>query len=268
MIDALVLSGGAIERERFPGLSLQISCKAQLPILGRPMVEWVVQGLRSCPRIEQIVVVGDEDVDSPSLKEWGAVVIGETGGIADNLQAGLGALSGSRRVLALSGDLPLVSRPALDDLFDHAPEADLVYPYVERADVMRDFPERDWLFARTPAGDITGSSAALCRPETLLANWQWVREILDARRSQPLGLAGMVGLSFALRYLIGRLRVADVEQKLSSQLSLVGRGYRTRFTELSMDVDKASDVALVERALRARQAEVEEYLDSARLSNK
>src|SRR4029079_929118 len=136
----------------------------------------------------------------PALQEWGAVVTPEANDIAENLRMGLEALPESRRVLALSGDLPLVSRAALDDLLTHAPEADLVYPYVERADVLRDFPERDWLFARTPAGDITGSSAALCRPETLLANWSGVREILDARRSQPLGLAGMVGLSFALRY--------------------------------------------------------------------
>jgi molybdopterin-guanine dinucleotide biosynthesis protein A len=254
MVDALVLSGGAIERERFPDLGAEIERKAQIPILGRPLVEWVVRGLWSCPRIEQIVVVGSLGAAMPGLKEWGAVVMPEASDIAENLRAGLGALSGSRRVLALSGDLPLVSRAALDDLLSHAPEADLVYPYVARADILRDFPDRDWLFARTPAGDITGSSAALCRPETLLANWPWVREILEARRSQPLGLARMVGLSFALRYLIGRLRVDDVEQKLSSQLRLVGRGYQTRFTELSMDVDKASDIPLVERVLRAREA--------------
>src|SRR5439155_601218 len=113
----------------------------------RPMVEWVVRGLRSCPRIEWIVVVGDEGAVTPPLQESGAVVMREAGGIAENLQAGLGALSGSRRVLALSGDLPLVSRAALDDLLSHAPEADLVYPYVHRADIQRDFPERDWLFA-------------------------------------------------------------------------------------------------------------------------
>jgi GTP:adenosylcobinamide-phosphate guanylyltransferase len=254
MIDALVLSGGGIERERFPNLGAEIEQKAQIPILGRPMVEWVVRGLRSCPRIGSIVVVGGGGTAAPALQEWSAAVTPEAGGIAENLRAGFDALPGSRRVLALSGDLPLVSRAALDDLLANAPDADLVYPYVERADLLRDFPERDWLLARTPEGVFTGSSAALCRPEAVLANWRWVREILAARRSQPLGLAGMVGVTFALRYLIGRLRVADVERKLSARLRLVGRGYHTRFTEMSMDVDKASDIALVERVLRQREA--------------
>jgi hypothetical protein len=252
MVDALVLSGGALERERFPGLSVEITRKAQIPILDRPMIEWVVRGLRSCRQIGRVVVVGQDGVETRALKEWHAVVFAEAGGIAENLQVGLGALSGSQRVLAVSGDLPLVSQAALDDLFSHAPDADLVYPYVGRADILRDFPERDWLFARAPEGIFTGSSAALCRPEALLANWPWVQEILEARRSQPLGLAATVGLTFAIRYLIGRLRVADVEQKLSRNLRLAGRGYQTHFTELSMDVDKASDIALVERALRQR----------------
>jgi molybdopterin-guanine dinucleotide biosynthesis protein A len=253
VVDALVLSGGAIERERFVGLSPDIVCKAQLPILGRPMVEWVVRGLRSCPRMGRIVVVGPEGIGTPSLRDRGVTLVPEPGGIAANLRAGLDALPGSQRVLALSGDLPLLTPAALDDLFTNAPDADLVYPYVERADILRDFPDRDWLFARTPDGMFTGSSAALCRPEALLANWPWVEEILNARRMKPLGLARMVGPSFALRYLLRRLRVSDVEQKLSSRLHLVGRGYQTRFTELTMDVDKLSDTARVEQVLRQRE---------------
>jgi molybdopterin-guanine dinucleotide biosynthesis protein A len=254
MIDALVLSGGVIEREKFPGLSAEIARKAELPIRGLPLVACGVRGLRTCPQIGRIVVVGDLGASLSALEEAGVEVVPEAGGIARNLRAGLDALSGSPRVLALSGDLPLVSRTELDDLFARAPDADLVYPYVERADALRDFPERDWLFARTPEGMFTGSSAALCRPEALRANWPWVEQILAARRSQPLALARMVGPSCALRYLFGRLRVADVEKRLSSQLHLVGRGYRSRYTGLSMDVDRASDIPLVERALREREA--------------
>jgi molybdopterin-guanine dinucleotide biosynthesis protein A len=252
MVDALVLSGGSLEREKFPGMDRELGCKARVPILGRPMVEWVIEGLRSCARIDRIVVVGNRELDTPALRELGAVVMPERGKIAANLRVGLRALPGSERVLALSGDLPLVRREALEDLLENAPAADLVYPYIERGDILQAFPERDWLFAWTPDGVFTGSSAALFQPETLRANWRWVEEILEARRKKPLELARMVGPACALRYICHRLSVAAVERRLSAQLRLTGRGYRTRFTELTMDVDRSSDLPLVERVLRRR----------------
>lgn len=253
MIDALVLSGGSLETGRFPGFGPEDVCKAQLPILGRPMVEWVVRGLRSCPQIRCIATVGDPRLGTPALRKYGATVTPEAGEIGRNLRAALDALPGAERVQGLSGDLPLVSREALEDLFTNAPQADLVYPYVGRADILRDFPERDWLFAHTPEGVFTGSSAALFRPEAVLANWQWVEEILNARRRSPVGLALMVGPTVALRYLLRSLRVVDVEKKLSSLLHFVGCGFQTHFTDLTMDVDKWSDVALVERVLKQRE---------------
>lgn len=62
----------------------------------------------------------------------------------------------------------------------------------------------------------------------------------------------MIGPSIALRYALGRLRVADVERKLSSMVRLTVRGYRSRYPELAMDVDKQGDLAVVEEWLRAR----------------
>ncbi|MBI3910400.1 MAG: nucleotidyltransferase family protein [Armatimonadetes bacterium] len=253
MVDALVLSGGAMEKERFRGFDPAIARKAQIPILGRPMVEWTVRGLRSCPQIGRIIVVGDQSLDTPALRELDATVIPERGDISENLRAGLQALPDARRVLVLSGDLPLLTRAALEDLFGNAPEADVVFPYVERADVLRDFPNRAWIFAPTPEGAFTGCSAALVRPDVLRDRWLWVEELLNARRRKPWQLAMMFGFSFTLKLCLRRLRVADVEQKLSSLLHLVGRGYRTRFNELALDVDKYSDIMLVERVLQQRE---------------
>jgi molybdopterin-guanine dinucleotide biosynthesis protein A len=252
MVDALVLSGGEIERERFPEIDPGIRCKARIPILGRPMAEWVVQGLRSSQQVGRIVVVGRSSIETPSLRALDAEVVPEAGDISGNLRAGIQALTGSPRVLGLSGDLPLLTREGLEDLFSHAPAADVVFPYVERGDVLQAFPEREWVFSRTPEGSYTGCSVALFRPDALLSNWRWVEELLAARRKSPLGLAGMIGPWMAARYLFGRLRVADVERQLSSLLRLVGRGYPSRFAELAMDVDKQTDIALAEAALSRR----------------
>jgi molybdopterin-guanine dinucleotide biosynthesis protein A len=251
-VDALILAGGEIEAERFPGLDPAVQRKAQIPLLGRPMMEWTAAAVRSCQAVERMVVVGHASLETPGLRELKARVVPEGAGIAANLWAGLEALPGAKRVLALSGDLPLLTRAALDDLAANAPEADAVFPYVERADVLAAFAEREWILARTPEGAVTGCSACLFRSESLQANWKWVEALLEARRKSVLGLAGMIGPGFVLKYLVRRLRVAEVERRMSALLHLDGRGYRTRFPELAMDVDKSSDIALAERALRRR----------------
>src|SRR5437763_1516720 len=109
MVDAIVLSGGGIEVERFPGLDPKVPQKAQIPLLGQPMVEWVVDALRSCPQIGRIVVVGHESLETLALRKMAAAVLPEADGIASNLRAGLDALPNAARVLGLSSDLPLLT---------------------------------------------------------------------------------------------------------------------------------------------------------------
>lgn len=218
------------------------------------MVEWTLRGLRSCRDVRRVVVVGHPSLATRELEVLEAPVLPDRGDIALNLGAGLEALAGSDsgRLLGVSGDLPLVTAAALDDLFTRASAADVVFPYVERADILRAYPDREWIFARTPEGAFTGCSAFLFRPRVLLDNWKWVEALLEARRKKPLALAAMFGLPFAVKLVFRRLRVSEVEQKLSSLLHLQGRGYRTPFPELAMDVDKYTDIALVETILRER----------------
>lgn len=246
-VAALVLAGGALEAERFP--AAEVARKAELCLLGRPLVEWTVAALRACVGIGRIVVVGDPGLATPALAALDAAVCPEVGSISANLWAGLWELRAADRLLVLSGDLPLLTPAALDDLLAHAPAADVVFPYVARDQVLAAFPERAWVLAHTPEGDFTGSSMLLCRPGALLAQWHWVETLLAARRLSPLRLAALFGPALALRYLCRRLRVADVERRLSQRLHLVARGYRSPFPEVSLDVDKAADVALAEAAL-------------------
>src|SRR5262249_9811750 len=130
-VDAIVLAGGALETERFPGIDAGVRRKAQLSLLGRPMVERVAQALRSCSQSGRIVIVGPESLASAERRALGVGVTPEAGSITENLRAGLDALPGGRRIFALSGDLPLLCPAALHDLLARAPEADIVFPYVE-----------------------------------------------------------------------------------------------------------------------------------------
>ncbi len=252
-MDVVILAGGELEVERFQGLEPLVPYKAAVPILGRPMVEWVIVAARSCPTVARIRVVTYPELQSPEWEELEATLVPQVGSIAGNLRAGLEALPDADRVLVLSGDLPLVTREALENLLAHAPDADVVFPYVERRDVLRAFPDREWIFSETPEGAFTGSAVGLCRPQALLEHWRWVEDLLEARRKKPLELAAMFGLPFLLKLFFRRLRVRDIEAKLSHLIHITGRGYQSPHAELAMDVDKFSDIAFVEGVLAGRE---------------
>ena len=249
-MEAVVLAGGALERDRFPGVGPGIRRKADLPILGRPMLWWTLRALRACPAVGQIVVVGDPELAGAGLAALDACVVPEAGELDGNLRAGLDALGlDAARVLVLSGDLPLLTPAALEDLLRNAPDADVVFPFVERREVERRFPGREFIFARTADGELTGCSAGLLKPAAVREQWPWVERLLAARRYSPLRLALLLGLPLALKLLTRRLTVRDVERRLSTLLRLDGRGYRTPYPELAMDVDKESDLPVVEMEL-------------------
>lgn len=252
MADAVVLAGGALELDRFPGMGPSVPAKAEIPLLGKPMVYWTVQALRACPAIRRIVVLGSPTLESAELRALDVTIAPEAGTINGTLRAGLDALPDADRVFCISADVPLLTPEAVGDLLEHAPDVDVVIPYCERSDIERDYPDRGWVFARTPEGEFTGCSGFVAKRSALLERWKWVEELLGARRRSVLGLAMLVGPGFALKYALHKLRVADVEDRMSRLMHVRARGYRTRFTELAMDVDKTSDIPFVEDTLRQR----------------
>jgi GTP:adenosylcobinamide-phosphate guanylyltransferase len=247
--DAVVIAGGTIEN---PGLrrAVGVERKAEIPLLGRPLVEWVIEGLCSAPSVRRIVVVGAPEIATPSL--WDAVdaVVPEGAGGVENLMRGLDALPGAECVLMVSGDLPLIYRESLEDLLANAPASDVVFPIVERAVVRSAFPARRWVCAHAAgSGDFTGAATLLFRPEALRQRRHWAERLFAARRSL-FDLVRMWGAGLALKYLLRMLTLAEAEKRVSEVLDLHTRAYVSRYPELAMDVDQASDLPLCEAWLR------------------
>jgi hypothetical protein len=63
-------------------------------------------------------------------------------------------------------------------------------------------------------------------------------------RKNPLALGSLLGLPIILKYLFGRLSIADVEKRAWDKLALVGRGVIVPYAEIGVDVDKPSDLEL------------------------
>jgi molybdopterin-guanine dinucleotide biosynthesis protein A len=248
---AVVLAGGRLERHRFLGVPSQIQSKALLPVAGQPLLSWSLKAITAVDSFSSVVVVGHPEAKELVASCSRARFVPEAGGIAENLWAGLEALGECSHVLILSGDLPLLTPFHLESLLEGMPEADFVFPIVERGVIKALIPDRWCVFVKTQEGWFTGCSAGLVKRDRLLERRDWVDRVLRSRRN-VVRLAGFFGVGFALKALLGLLSLRRIEERVSAVLGLQARSYITPHPELALDVDKQVHVGPIEALLRVR----------------
>jgi hypothetical protein len=66
-------------------------------------------------------------------------------------------------------------------------------------------------------------------------------------------MARVIGLSCALKLLVGILTIEEAEKRVSKLIRARGKAIITREVEIGMDVDKKEDLILVRNALSIRE---------------
>ncbi len=225
-----------------------------MPVGDRPMVHWVVDALLGVEGLASLVVVGPAEL-VVELSDPRIRVVAPGTGLFDNVRRGLDALEPlDGELLVAAADAPLI-RPRHLAAFlarARASGAQLCYPVVRREVCERAFPgvERTWVRLRD--GSFTGGNVFLLRGSSARRAAGAGEDLLELRKS-PIRLARTVGLWFLLRYLLGRVTLAEVQARFSRVLGVDGRAVVVDDPEIGVDVDKPGDLELAERALRARR---------------
>lgn len=243
--DVVILAGGDGEvvdpRCRFKGL---------LITAGKPLVEWVVDAFLAADHVGDIAVVMPT---AENLGSWvdkvGKLVVSDRD-FMDNAMAGISAFRSDRPVVVATGDIPLLTPEAIDDFVTRglATEADFVYPLIRRTDLEQQFPGSDRTYFRLRSGWHTGGNMMLVNPRLVPA----VRDIgqrLFTLRKSPIGIVKMAGAGFAIKFVFGRLEPSDLAVKIEQVLGGKGAAVTTHHACIAIDVDKPSDLVLVERTL-------------------
>lgn len=244
-VDAVVLAGG-------DGAVIDPSCrfKGLLPVAGKPMVEWVVDALRSAETIAEIAVV------VPTAEDLGAWVdkvdklVVSDRRFMDNVLAGVAAFREDRPLLVATGDLPTLTPAAVDDFVRSslASGADFTYPLVPKEDMTAAFPAGQRTYFRLVNGQFTGGNVAMIDHAAAEANRDMGQRLFDLRKS-AVALVRILGLRFALKFVLGRLHPTEVEAKMKELIGVSGAAVLSHYASIGMDVDKPADVVLVERVL-------------------
>ena len=231
--------------------------KGLIPLAGRPMLEYVVEALAASRYIERTYVVGlpaehqvPLSVPVTYVPPHGDLIANAEAGIRRAFADGPHLLG----VLVSSADIPLLT-PAMVDRFaeeclrtDH----DLYYGVVERSAMERRFPASRRPYVRLADGEFAGGDLFLVRPGAATMDKELWRR-LSAARKNPIRQARMLGGIWPLaRLLLGRMTLAEGEQRASRALGIRGRAVVCPFPEVGMDVDKPFQLEIAQAELEAR----------------
>lgn len=253
MTPALVLAGRR-NAGRLRSLG-DAESEAMVPLLGRPMLAYVLDALGAAQAVGRVVVLAAAADAAGLATACGAQVVPAGGSLVESLRAGLGAVrAGGEPVLVVAGDAPLLTGAAVDEFVAQARAtgAEVAWAVVPREAYERELPGSRRTFVRTRDGAFTGGCLFLVRP-TAVEPALGLLEAFYAARKQPLRLARLLGADVLVRLVLGRLRLADVERRVGRLAGFEGRAVITARAEVGFDVDTPEDAAYAERVLRRRR---------------
>jgi GTP:adenosylcobinamide-phosphate guanylyltransferase len=243
VVDAIVLGGGNAK-----GLA-PVPAKGLVPINGRPMIEYVLEALTDCDDIDRICVVMPVEHDFSNLSRLVDVVV-VTGSFPAVTKAGLDFLGAERKVLVLSADIPMISAESITDFLNRCEggEAAFYYPIVRFGESEKRFPDVKRTYAKLREGRFTGGNIALIEPSFVYRNIDVIEQIYELRK-KPVKIARFLGFMFLIKFVIGVLKISDVEERVGRITNMVCAGVITPYIEIGIDVDKESDLDLAMKAI-------------------
>jgi GTP:adenosylcobinamide-phosphate guanylyltransferase len=230
--------------------------KAMIPLVGKPMVQWVLDALTGVERIDRILMVGlgpDEGLRSPKLARF----IPDQGSMLRNVIRGVDAMMElnpvCHQVVISSADIPLITAEIVERHLDSCAgtDLDMQYGVVERSVMEGRFPNSRRSYIRLTDGEYAGADLFVINPEIVYSNRQMWEELMGSRKS-IINQARIIGLGTLLRLLFRRLSLRDAEIRVMRALELTGRAVPVVDAELGMDVDKPFQLEICRQVLETR----------------
>ena len=236
-----------------------VSHKCLVDIAGRPMVERVVETLRSSPSVDRIAISIDDAGVIDAMPELArAATGGELTILASDATPSLSVLKAAEALgagfplLVTTADNPLLTTEMVEHFCAGALRtgADLAAGLAERSVIEADFPAARRTYLRFRDGRYSGCNLfALPNARGLDAIRFWVRA--ERHRKRPWRLILAFGPLSLVLFWLGLLTLEGAMKRASSILKLKVAAVVMPFAAAAVDVDKPEDLTLVRRILQA-----------------
>jgi len=221
--------------------------EANIDILGKPMLSYILSVLKNVPEIQNIILVGPADHLSDFLNE--SIKIVEPGeDLISNVKIGVSQTQ-SEHILVVCSDIPLVTEEILKDFLDAAISsgADFVYPVSTEEDCVSKYPGVERTYVKIKGVKYTGGNLFYIKERCIENLWETI-DILYGYRKSPVKMGLYFGLGFALKVLLGIAGLPEIEEHVGKITGMKCKAYVAP-PEIGIDVDKPKDLELVRAVL-------------------
>ncbi|NNC37189.1 MAG: hypothetical protein EX271_03340 [Acidimicrobiales bacterium] len=223
-----------------------IQWKALLPVIGKPMIEYVLDALDQSATAQSPYWISGIDkglVDAPLNQSPSA------GGPASSVV--VAAEDGiPYPFIVTTCDHALLTAEMVDHFVTEADASgvDFALGLAEKTTIQLAYPETKRTYLKFADRSVSGCNLFYIRnARGLEAIRFWQSAQHD--RKQPLKLARRLGIGMLLKYATGRLTLDNAFQHVSDKLGISAKPVLMPFAEAAIDVDKPSDLILVESIL-------------------
>ncbi len=225
---------------------MQVDQKALLPIMGRPMIDWVITALRATPEISALAIsatptetlracVGDIPVIETDH--------GPSGSVACALEIY------DTPLLITTADHPLLRPEWVRDFMAQASNnCDFAIAIATREAIFRDVPNTKRTFIRLADVQFSGCNmfyAATPKAKAIVQFWQNI----ERNRKKPWRLAFGIGWPVIWDILRRRLTTERLATHIHRLTGVAIKFISIEDGRAAVDVDKPSDLTLVEQIL-------------------
>ncbi|HHV17272.1 MAG TPA: NTP transferase domain-containing protein [Thermoanaerobacterales bacterium] len=242
---ALILAG---TQEDCP-LSKVHANKALIKIHGREMINYIIDALRNLDIIDTVAVVGPTQELLPIKNQADVIVNGESSMTA-NILKGVEIFSDDDMILISTSDIPMITSEAIGDFVEKSLilDADFCYPIVPKEENENKYPGVKRTYVKIKDGTFTGGNMVLVKAGTVKRCVKKAEAFMSYRK-KPWKLAGILGINFVIKLLMGTLTIKQLEDRVSDLFGIKARAVICPYPEIGTDVDKDSDLELAARVL-------------------
>ncbi len=244
MPDAIILAGGGID-EKFQK-KYGVTNRALLAIHGRFMIEYVIEALKVVPNIDRIVVVGSVYELKARIKGLVEEVVPSGKNPFESTVNGLNYLHSQERVLVLTSDIPLLKGEMIQDFLYRCDKrnADFYYPIIRKEVYQKKFGNSKRTFACLREGCFSGGNMFYVDPVVVRQRKEWIAKVISQRKN-PAAIARLLGARIIIKFLLRRVSIRDIEERVQKILGMHGLAVITPYPEIGFDVDAPEHAELI-----------------------
>jgi len=246
MYNCAIMAGGG--KDSLKLFNVSATSKGAVLISGKPMVEYVIEALRSAKSIDKILYAGDIEILS-SIKMRVDYSISDAGELFLNFMNALEFFKDESQVLIVTSDIPLIKGYMIDEFLSRCDRSAIFcYSFVRKEDSEKLFPKAHRTYVKLKEGAFTGGNIMLVNPSFILKNREIIQRVISNRKN-PFNLAKLIGLAIILRYITGSLDIPTLEAKSSRILGGKTQAVLMEYPEIGFDVDNQTQLKFVEEIL-------------------